>query len=214
MVGILIGIAIFAIIFFIGYSTAADKDKKYAEAAKQVIMTKRRPCCIKVEKRTPANHGILTISEYRESHYEYTPTTATYTSATVGGVTTGGVTVDEAHYSEKIGKLTKKYGLFFEYHRPDSVPVEVKQLDVSEVELSLDDAKLAYSDDILREFVEGNKLKLRHNVQSKNAEMAMKVYAHTGNYYDLSNMLQGDALNSSLTEEEMKKVLSFLCGES
>lgn len=167
---------------------------------------------IHLKKRDPENEYRFLIDKHVEVGYGYVPPSATFTAVSVGGVTTGGWDVQEGHYKTSSVKKTDKYELFYTRR---NLTASARKGDiiccVKEIVLTSDDVKTARSFPILNQFVVGNSLVLRHNVQSAySKEIASSI--GSGDIYSALNLGQDDLTKMALTQKEAQAVLDFICG--
>lgn len=164
---------------------------------------------IKIAKRVSENESLFFYKRVPILQNQYKPASATYTGVTVGGITTGGWDIKDAHYSAKAVGMSDRYHLYCKTGT-DKKDVQI----ISEIHLLPADAEIARKNTALSQFLQGNKLVLKHNLNpnSTNMQVAKTVYEGSGNMNLVENVMAKDLANVNLTLGEVSAVIKFLSG--
>lgn len=175
---------------------------------KHITISDQKNGYIVLNKRTENNGKVLKVEAFRDYTMTDHPAELVYTSATVGGVTTGGFHVNEAYRTESIGGKTGAYYVSLRGYN--------KSTTVKKVYLQPDMVNSAKSNPILKTFLNGTTLILRHNVQVNIPESVRKAameYNKVGRYDMAAKLLRPYNSVCELTKEECEAVVSWMSDE-
>ena len=193
----------------LAYMASKQSEINTMKETKDMEIIDYRDGYIALNKRTNNNGNVLKVVADREYSMKDHPAELVYTSATVGGITTGGFHVNEAYRTESIGGKT---GTYYISLRGTDHDTRVKK-----IRIQSDMIESAKADPVVKEFLDGTTLTLKHNVPvsipteiKKTAEGFLKM----GRYDVAAKLYRPYTKACELTQEECKAVVAWMSGKS
>lgn len=177
--------------------------------SKDIEITNKQDGVIVLNRRTANNGNVLEINESRDYTIEEHPAELVYTSATVGGITTGGFHVNEAYRTESVGGKLGTYYITLRGWQDSTI--------VNKVRIQSDMVDSARANPIVREFLDGTTLILKHNVAFNvpdDIKKAAMEYNKAGRFDMAAKLLRPYNSVCKLTKEECEAVIAWMSNES
>ena len=193
----------------LGYLLYKEAQVTKMKNSKDIEITNKQDGVIVLNRRTANNGNVLEINESRDYTIKEHPAELVYTSVTVGGITTGGFHVNEAYRTESVGR---KLGTFYITLRGWQDSTIVKK-----VRIQPDMVDSARANPIVRKFLDGTMLTLKHNVAfhvPDDIKKAAMEYNKAGRFDMAAKLLRPYNSVCELTKEECKAVIAWMSNES
>lgn len=191
----------------LGYFLYKDAQVTKMKKSKDIEVKNMRDGYVVLNNRIPHNQKVLFTSADRDYTITDHPAELVYTSATVGGITTGGFHVNEAYKTESVGGKTGTYHIVLRGYPNDTI--------VRKVLIQPDMIYSAKNHPVVKEFLNGSTLILKHNISPKIPEAvknaAMKCN-ETGQYDKAAKLLRPYNSVCKLTKDECEAVIAWMSG--
>lgn len=159
--------------------------------------------------RVSNNSVALYVQADKDYNIKEHPAELVYTGATVGNVTVGGFHVNEAYRTESFGGKTGAYRIYLRRANGNEC--------ISTVRLQPDMVDSASKHPVVKQFLKGDKLELKHDVAVSIPENIRKVaidYNMAGRYDLAAKLLRPYNKVRWLTQEDCEAVIAWMSDES
>ena len=207
--------ALFAVFGFLGVGVLVGaifftvKNVKALQASANMEYVKEQ-MLLKIFNISESNADAVKISADLKFNHQHHDAELVYTSATVGGITTGGFHINEAYNTSTVAGRTGKYSLWYKGRGSQD-----GSLLINKIKLPPPAVNQAAQSRILSEFLQGDTLVLKHNVQNDiTPELRKQIQnAYNENRPDIAALLTKDFKDPGLTKEECIAVINFISGK-